>query len=138
MRLAALTSLALLASVGMAAAQNAAPSQGPSGYQLRTVQNLVDLCGTSSDSPDYTASVAMCAGYAAGVLDLHLEQSAYRQSAHRPNARQVCLPEPRPTRAAAIQAFLAWARANPQYMDEPAPEGVMRFVTTQYPCAGAS
>ena len=48
-----------------------------------------------------------------------------------------CMPSPGPTHAEFQAAFVAWARANPQYAQERAVEGLSRFTSATYPCPPA-
>ncbi|PPQ33894.1 hypothetical protein CCS01_13195 [Rhodopila globiformis] len=50
----------------------------------------------------------------------------------------LCLPDPSPTFEAAQASFVAWARANPQYANELAVDGLMRWAAATYPCPGQS
>jgi hypothetical protein len=45
-----------------------------------------------------------------------------------------CLLDPPPTRNAAINMFIEWTKARPQYMVEKPVETEFQFVTEQWPC----
>ena len=46
----------------------------------------------------------------------------------------VCLPDPPPSRNEAIDMFIQWAKARPQYWKEEAVETEFRFLIEQWPC----
>ena len=96
---------------------------------VRTTGDPVALCDTPNTDPAYPNAVGLCVGYGSGVLDYHLADT-YRNK----RARKVCVPKPPPTRGEARTAFIAWGQANPQYLAEPAVEGVMAFLIATYPC----
>lgn len=98
-------------------------------FNASTVQNLVNLCAAGENDPLREAAIHFCEGYLAGAYQYHVAVTS------GPNARPiVCLPNPRPTRIEAIQKFIAWARANPQYINEPAIDGLFKFGTDTWPC----
>ncbi len=101
----------------------------PPALNIRTTRDLVALCSTPETDPSYPGAIGLCVGYGSGVLDYHLADTAGRK-----RARRVCVPTPAPTRGEARQMFVAWAQEHPQYMDEPAVDGVMRFLITTFPC----
>jgi hypothetical protein len=52
-----------------------------------------------------------------------------------PNAKPlVCPSDPPPTRNASITAFIGWAQAHAQYMNEAPVESEFRFLTETWPC----
>lgn len=110
----------------------AAPGPPP-GYEIRTLRDLVGVCRTAETDPYRASAIGLCWGYASGVLDFYLVDSA---SGHRP--LRVCLPAAVPRRDEAVAGLLAWADANQQFLDEPAPAGLMRFYVAEYPCATAA
>ncbi len=119
--------------VPTAAPATAAPpgeaASPPPAFNVRTTRDLVGLCNTPTTDPSYPGAIGLCVGYGSGVLDYHLADTYGRK-----RARKVCLPQQPPTRGEARQMFVAWAQAHEQYMDEPAVEGVMRFLISTFPC----
>jgi hypothetical protein len=79
-------------------------------FLIRTTQDLFTLCTASESDPLYQATTAGA------------EQAAF-----------VCLPEP-PPRAEAIQMFVAWAQAHPQYLNERPVDSLFRFLGTTFAC----
>ena len=82
-------------------------------FQVRTTQDLVDLCTAPETDPLHAAAIGFCFGYVMGVHHYHVaEQSG-------PDVKPMyCLPEPQPTRRQAVQTFVSWAKQNSQYMGE--------------------
>ena len=106
----------------------AAPPPPPS-FDIHNLRDLVAVCRTAEADPYYASARGLCWGYASGVLDFYLvDYGTGRRS------RRVCLPTAAPTRTEAVGGLLTWADANQQYMDESAPNGLMRFYISQYPC----
>lgn len=128
-----LMALALPALAQTSAPANAPPATtspaAPPASNVRTTSDLVALCNTPNTDPSYPGAIGLCVGYGSGVLDYHLADTAGRK-----RMRKVCMPSPPPTRGEARQMFVTWAQSNPQYMDEPAVDGVMRFLITSFPC----
>ena len=44
------------------------------------------------------------------------------------------VPNPAPSVAQAGLGFAAWARQNPQHANDPAPDGLLRWAQSTYPC----
>lgn len=109
--------------------QQPAPAKPLPPLNIRTTADLVALCDTPQTDPSYPGAIGLCVGYGSGVLDYHLADTAGRR-----RARRVCLPTPGPTRGEARTMFIAWAHEHPQYMSEPAVDGVMRFLIATFPC----
>lgn len=140
---ATLSALVVLALAGAASAQTSPPNgaspvpaappaagtRPPAALNIRTTRDLVNLCDTSDTDPGYPGAIGLCVGYGSGVIDYHFAENRARS-----RGRKVCLPSPPPTRGEARKMFIAWARTNQQYMDEPAVNGVMRFAITTFPC----
>jgi hypothetical protein len=51
-----------------------------------------------------------------------------------PDLHIINSPEPPPTRAEAIQMFVAWTQENPQYLNERPVDSMFRFFATKFPC----
>jgi Rap1a immunity proteins len=120
-------SLALLAVImGPAQAQTTAGDAAPAA--VVSTRALADLCAATG--PDSAPAVAYCRGFFVGVGQYHVEIS-------QPGGRLpiFCLPNPTPSMESAQAAFVAWVRANPQYAEEKAVDGVLRWAQAAYPCA---
>lgn len=99
-------------------------------FDIHTLRDLTAACTLRNDNPYYVAATSLCTGYTEAVLDFHLlETMGPRQS-----KRKVCLPTPAPSKREVVTGLVAWAQTNPQYLDEPAASGVLRYFINTYPC----
>ncbi len=98
-------------------------------FLVRSTRELLNLCTVSEQEDLKEEAIHFCHGYLVGAYHY------LRASTAGPNAEPlVCLPEPPPTREAAISMFIEWAKAHPQYMDELPVETEVRFLTETWPC----
>jgi Rap1a immunity proteins len=95
--------------------------------------DLAALCGATGEESLGQAALGYCQGFFVGAGQYHRSITA-EGGLHRPI---FCLPNPSPTFDQARTSFVAWARSNPQYGDEPAIDGLTRFVAETYPCPNA-
>jgi hypothetical protein len=77
----------------------------------------------------YAASIAFCHGYLVGAYQYHVALFGVGKS-----HSVVCLTEPRPTRTQAIERFIAWVKAHPEYGTEKPAESLTKFLVETYPC----
>jgi hypothetical protein len=98
-------------------------------FQVQNTRELLNLCTASPGDPLYPQAVNFCHGYLVGAYK-------YYEAAHSgPNApKLVCLPDPAPTRDQSIAMFIEWAKAHPQYWNEPPVETEFRFLIETWPC----
>ena len=98
-------------------------------FELQTTQELLNLCTASPGDPLYQQAVNFCSGYLVGAYK-------YYEAAHSgPNApKLVCLPNPPPSRSNALDMFIEWVKARPQYRKEPPVETEFRFLIEKWPC----
>jgi len=99
----------------------------PATFRLRTGANLVELCGLPGGDPLYIRAMEFCDGYLTGAYH-------YYNSTEPASNRFVCPPNPVPRPTKVMQAYVAWAKANPQYLDEPPVDTLFRFLARSYPC----
>ena len=97
-------------------------------FLVRTTQDYVKLCSASESDPLYQAAIGFCHGYAVGAYQYH------QAIASDTRTDFVCLPQPPPTRAEALQMFVTWAKENPQYMQERPVDTLFRFLENKFPC----
>ena len=98
-------------------------------FQVKTTADLVALCDAQPGSEAYTAAVNFCEGFGVGAYQYYQVQTA-----DDPDSQFVCVPDPAPTRDQIVAAFVAWAKAHPQYMDDAPVDGLFRFLGETYPC----
>lgn len=102
-------------------------------FQIRSAQDLVDVCSVASDDPLYTAAVHFCEGFITGAWQYHVAQ------ANGPNGKRlVCPSDPPPTRDQAVAMFVTWSGTHPDRMAEPGVEALFRFLVEKYPCPEAA
>ena len=98
-------------------------------FKVKTTQNLINLCTVSANDPLRDRAIEFCHGYLVGAYDYHIAENS------GPNGKLlVCPPDPAPTRNAAINMFIEWAKAHPQYMGEKPVETEFRFLVEKWPC----
>ena len=98
-------------------------------FEVRTTQDLMNLCTAAPDDPLYPHAVNFCHGYLVGAFHYH------EASASGPKGtRLVCLPDSPPTRNDAIKMFIEWAKAHSQYLKEKPVETEFRFLMEKWPC----
>jgi hypothetical protein len=122
----------LLAGFGLAVASAAAaPAWAelePEDFVIDSAQDLVDLCSVPAGNELHLQAIHMCHGFATGVTQYALLWSQEN------GAALFCVPEPRPTRNEVIADWISWMGAHPQYLGDPAPEAVVRFLVESFPC----
>ena len=98
-------------------------------FEVKSTQNLIDLCTAPSDHPLFPHAVNFCHGYLVGAYHYY-EASMIGEDAQR----FVCPPETRPTRNEIIAMFVKWAQDHPEYMNELPVETQFRFLSQTWPC----
>src|SRR4030095_8585687 len=119
------TATLALAALAMTAPAHA--QQKPDHYQLRHTADLVTICSTSSSAADYATAIAFCHGVLAGAWGYYIASTA-------PLDREICSSDPALTRAKVADAFVVWAKARPQFMQNSAVDTLFRFAGETYPC----
>jgi hypothetical protein len=120
MRIAVLTATAVLAT----SVVHAAP---PDYYKAHTAAELVAVCSASTSQADYATAIAFCHGVLAGAYGFYVSATPLAE-------RNVCAPEPAPTRSQVATGFVAWAKKNPQYLKDGAIDTLFRYAVETYPC----
>lgn len=124
---AALLLMSPLAQAQMAAPAGQAPAPATAALNTATLANL---CSVSGESGDAAVALGYCRGFIVGVGQYNVELT-------RPGgaAPIFCLPTPSPSLEAVQAAFVTWAAANPQFGQERAVNGLLRWAASAYPCA---
>jgi len=98
-------------------------------FIVDSTDDIVDLCTTAPDDPLYTAAIHFCQGYLVGAY------AYYDALASGPEGvRLVCFPDPAPSRDAAIDMYVKWAKAHPEHMKEAPVDTLFMFLTEKWPC----
>ena len=98
-------------------------------FEVKTTQNLIDLCTVSPKDPLYNQAVNFCHGFLVGAYQYYVAAAAGPDG-----VKLVCFPEAPPTRNEAIGKFIEWAKAHPQFMGEKPVETEFRFLIETWPC----
>jgi hypothetical protein len=98
-------------------------------FQVDTTEQLIRLCSASPDDPLYNHAMNFCHGYLVGAYD-------YYEAAHAigKGPKMVCFPDPPPSRNDAVNLFVEWVKAHPQYWQKRPVDTEFRFLTETYPC----
>jgi hypothetical protein len=98
-------------------------------FQVKDTQDLVDLCAVQRGDAVAVQAIHFCQGYLIGVYHYHQALTSGR------GQRAIFCPTgPLPTRDEAVSMFVTWGRAHPQYMSEPAVDGLFRWAVETWPC----
>lgn len=116
--------------LALATAPAAAQAPEPAVVPALTTGVLAALCGADPAQPEGSTAIGYCRGFIVGVGQYHVEIS--RAGGIRP---AFCLPNPTPTLEFVQGAFVAWVAANPQYANDRAVDGLLRWAASAYPCA---
>lgn len=99
-------------------------------FQVKTTQELIDLCTVSASDPLAQQAIHFCHGYLVGAYHYHVAASEGPEGAKR----LVCFPKSGVTRNEAVAMFVEWAKARPQYLKEAPVETEFRFLIEKWPC----
>ena len=98
-------------------------------FKADTTEQIVNLCTSDPGEPLYQQAFNFCHGYLVGAYKYYEAEHSGSNA-----TKLVCLPDPQPTRDEAIQMFMEWAKAHPQYMGENPVETEFRFLMEKWPC----
>jgi hypothetical protein len=104
------------------------------GYTLEDLEldsssDLVDLCTIEAGHEHYETALAFCYGFFEGAI--HYDDVISRTPAH---VDLVCSP-PGTTRSQAVEVFVTYMQANPNYGSDAPIDGIFRALIDQWPCA---
>lgn len=97
-------------------------------FQLRTSGDLLDICALDESHVSYWEARGFCLGFVAGGIHFH---DAIAASDDFP---RIACPVEGVTRSDVVEAFVAYARAHPEHLDERPMETVFRAVVDRWPC----
>ena len=98
-------------------------------FEVDTAQNLLDLCSVDEGSQYYPGALYFCAGFFEGIKNYHDSMSS------GPEIEPIVCPPRGVAVRDAIAAYVAYGRANPQYLGEAPADNVMRAAIAQWPCS---
>lgn len=116
----------LLAAGAAALATGAARAEEP---KLETTADLVAYCDTEGPVGEVRDGQNFCDGFIAGSGLFYLELVRAKKIA------TIACADPIPTLQQARDAFVAWAAANPNGLDDKPIDGFWRAMAASYPCA---
>lgn len=122
--------IATLLALGTAVAGPALAQDSTVMTEPVSTATLASICAATSPNAE-SPLTAYCRGFMVGAGQYH---SAVTAATGR---RIFCLPQPSPTIETVQAAFVTWARANTQYGQDLAVDGLMRFAAATYPCPPA-
>lgn len=97
-------------------------------FELRTGQDLLDICTLDPNHDHYHVARAYCVGFIEGAGQLHDALAA------GPNFdRLVCGPDT-VTLSDVVTVYAKYAVANPQHMKESAIDSLVRAAAAKWPC----
>ena len=129
MRTMILAASALLALSPLQAGAQDAGTADTGDFAVETAQDLVDLCSADRSSELYAEALQFCAGFLEGMKHYH-----DRMSAGPEVDPIVCAPDD-VTLEGAIDTYVDYARANPQFLDEDPADNVIRAAMATWPCS---
>jgi hypothetical protein len=99
--------------------------------KLESAGQLVDACAIDAAHPEYVAALAFCYGFFEGAI-------RYAEAVNGPEGHKnlVC-PPAGATRLQAVEAFVDYMKANPQYASEPPVDAIYRALMPHWPCPKA-
>jgi len=107
----------------------AARAASEANFDAKSTGDLVELCGATPDNGLGTAAVNFCEGYFQGAVTVEmLNLAAFR------GPKLFCLPNPPPSRAETMSAFVGWARTAPDRLAQSPTDGLFGFLRERYPC----
>ena len=99
-------------------------------FNLRTAADLVRVCTLGQSHPDHEAAMGFCYGFFEGGAHYH-NTISNSETYHK----IVCEP-PKTTHTQAVEVFITYIRANPQYASEAPIDAIFRALVDQWPCEG--
>jgi hypothetical protein len=97
-------------------------------FQVKTTQNLINLCTVSPGDPLYHHAINFAHGYLVGAFQFYVASSSGPKG-----VKLLSIPDPAPSRNEVIKMFVDWAKDHPQYMNEKPVETEFRFLMEKWP-----
>jgi hypothetical protein len=97
-------------------------------FSLDNAADLVDICTLDKKHPDHVAAMAFCYGFFEGGI--HYDDAISTTPSYH---KIVCDPEGT-TRTQAVEVFVSYVRANPQYGSHAPIDTIFRALVDKWPC----
>ncbi len=126
--------LGIAACAGLLFTALPAASREPDAFDLRTTQELYNLCSARPDTPAHDSSISACLGFISGVVQYH---HGVNDGKRLP--RWICYPEGT-TRGDGRIAFIDWVeknKDNKELMNQLPVRGLVKALAEKYPCPEA-
>lgn len=120
-----------VAAVASAAALSTPPAYAvnPSTLEVKNAAELVKLCTTPPNDPNYAEAIHFCHGYLVGAYHY------YESLAEQPMYQALFCPDnPKPTRDIVVNGFVEWSKAHPQYNKDKAVTVFFKYLIDKWPC----
>jgi len=114
--------------IAAAALTQPAAAVDPINFEIRNNADLVALCSVQPSDSNYVAAIHFCHGFGVGFARYH---EALKEG--KGFAPLFCFPE-KLTRTQALNEYVGYSRAHPEYDREAVGNVVMKFLTETYPC----
>jgi hypothetical protein len=119
--------LALILGIALAAAPAGATTRDD--FLVETTEDIIELCTTPEGEDIHEEAVSFCYGFLVGAYRY------YQATLEGPEARPLfCMGGTPPTRQEAITAYIEWAKANPQYLQDAPVHTLFKHLIDKYPC----
>jgi hypothetical protein len=99
-------------------------------YRLQDAANLVDVCTLGAGHPDHVTARGFCYGFFEGATHYHDTISM------SPSYQKIVCAPTGATRTDAVEVFVAYIQANPQYGSEGPIDAIFRALVAKWPCEG--
>ena len=97
--------------------------------KLKSAADLLNVCTILPDHEHYGSALAFCYGFFEGAIRYHQAIAG-----PEPDKKLVCAPEGT-TRKQAVDVFVSYLKANPQYASESSIDAIFRALMERWPCA---
>jgi hypothetical protein len=128
MRITVLAASAMLALWPLQAGAQDAGTADLGDFAVDTAQDLVDLCSVDASNSLHVEALQFCYGFFEGMMHYHDRLVG-------PEIDPIVCPTGQVTRQDVVDMYIAFAQANPQFMDEDPADNVMRAAIAEWPCS---
>ena len=97
-------------------------------FNLHTASDLVDVCTIGQGHADHKTAMGFCYGFFEGGTHYHDTISK------SPTYNRISCSPPGTTRTEAVEVFVTYVRANPQYASEAPIDAIFRALVAKWPC----
>jgi hypothetical protein len=129
MRMDVLAVSAMLALWPLQAGAQDAGMADPEEIDVKTARDLLDLCSADPSNSLHDEALQFCAGFFDGMKHYHDRLSA------GPDFKPIVCAPSDATLQDAIDMYVAYAQANPQFLNEDPADNVIRAAMATWPCS---